>query len=77
MRNFCPPVKGGKDEMKTTSRKTDVYWNPITETLPLEQLQELQVKKFKKILKWAYEKSKFHRKLYQDAGLKPGDIKIL
>jgi len=63
--------------MKTTSRKTDVYWNPITETLPLEQLQELQVKKFKKILKWAYDKSKFHRKLYHDAGLKPGDVKTL
>ena len=61
--------------MKTTVRKTDFYWNPVTETLPLERLRELQIRKFKKIMKWAYEKSKFHRKLYQEAGLKPGDIK--
>ncbi|MGZ3605476.1 MAG: phenylacetate--CoA ligase family protein, partial [Thermodesulfobacteriota bacterium] len=33
------------------------------------------MKKFKRILEWAYEKSKFHRKLYQQAGLEPGDIK--
>ena len=26
-------------------------------------------------MQWAYERSKFHRKLYEDAGLKPGDIK--
>ena len=63
--------------MKTTLKKTDVYWNPVVETLPLERLRELQVRKFKKILKWAYERSKFHRRLYQEAGLKPGDIKSL
>ena len=63
--------------MKTFSNKRDLYWNPVVETLPFERLQELQLKKFKKILKWAYERSKFHRKLYQEAGLKPGDIKSL
>jgi phenylacetate-CoA ligase len=46
------------------------------EPLPLEKFKELQVKKFRSILKWAYERSKFHRKLYQEAGLKPGDIKV-
>jgi hypothetical protein len=61
--------------MKTFSNKKNPYWNPVVETLPFERLQELQLKKFKKILKWAYERSKFHRRLYQEAGLKPGDIK--
>lgn len=51
------------------------YWNPILETMPQERLRELQLKKFKRILQWAYEHSKFHRRLYTEAGLEPGDIK--
>jgi len=51
------------------------YWNPILETMPQERLRALQLKKFKRILQWAYEHSKFHRQLYTEAGLEPGDIK--
>jgi len=51
------------------------YWNPILETMPQERLRVLQLKKFKRILQWAYEHSKFHRQLYTEAGLEPGDIK--
>ena len=57
--------------MKATER----YWNPILETLPREQLQKLQFKKFHNIFKWAYEHSKFYHKLYSDAGIEPGDIR--
>ena len=53
----------------------DKYWNPILETMPREQLRALQLKKFKRILQWAYEHSKFHRQLYTEAGMEPGDIK--
>jgi len=53
----------------------ETYWNPVLETLPREKLMELQLKKFKNIVRWAYDHSKFHRRLYQDAGLEPGDIK--
>jgi phenylacetate-CoA ligase len=53
------------------------YWNPILETMPLEKLRELQLKKFKKILRWAYDHSRFHRRLYDDAGLEPDDIRTL
>ncbi|GAH52953.1 unnamed protein product, partial [marine sediment metagenome] len=59
--------------MKTVEQ----YWNPVLETLPREKLQRLQLKKFKNILKWAYENSPFYRSLYKDAGLEPGDIKTL
>lgn len=52
----------------------DTYWNPVLETLPREKLVELQLKKFRKIVRWAYDNSKFHRRLYQDAGLEQGDI---
>ncbi|MCF8104830.1 MAG: hypothetical protein K9K64_05065 [Desulfohalobiaceae bacterium] len=50
-------------------------WNPILETMPREKLRELQLKKFRRIVAWAYEHSRFHRRLYDQAGLIPGDIK--
>jgi phenylacetate-CoA ligase len=52
-----------------------IYWNPVLETLPREKIRQLQLKKFKKIFKWTYERSKFHRKIYDDAGLTPEDIR--
>ncbi|MBW2095240.1 MAG: phenylacetate--CoA ligase family protein [Deltaproteobacteria bacterium] len=53
------------------------YWNPLLETLPMENLRALQVKKFKRIMRWAYDHSSFHHRLYRDAGLEPGDIKTM
>ncbi|MBW2336339.1 MAG: phenylacetate--CoA ligase family protein [Deltaproteobacteria bacterium] len=52
-----------------------MYWNPVLETLPREKIRRLQLKKFRKIFQWAYDRSKFHRKLYDDAGIKPDDIR--
>ncbi len=51
------------------------FWNPFLETLPREKLRDLQFKKFKRIFTWAYEKSKFHRSLYDKAGIIPDDIR--
>jgi phenylacetate-CoA ligase len=59
------------------AKNESIYWNPITETLPTEKLHELQLMKFKRIFKWAYEKSPFYGNLYRDAGIEPGDIKTL
>lgn len=53
------------------------YWNPVLETLPHETLRGLQVKKFRRIFKWAYVHSKFHRTLYDAAGVKPEDIRSI
>jgi phenylacetate-CoA ligase len=54
--------------------KAQKYWNPVLETLPRVKMRNLQLKKFKKIFKWAYDNSKFHRSLYESAGMKPEDI---
>ncbi|MCL0066013.1 phenylacetate--CoA ligase family protein [Dehalococcoidia bacterium] len=54
-----------------------IYWNPVLETLPQEKLRALQLKKFRRILDWAYNNSPFYRRVYQGAGLEPGDIKSL
>jgi len=51
------------------------YWNPVLETLPREKLKILQFEKFKRILAWAYTRSKFHRALYDKAGLTLEDIR--
>ena len=58
------------------AQKQSVYWNPLLETLPREKLQALQLKKFRRIMEWAYEHSPFYRALYKSAGIKPGDILV-
>jgi len=56
---------------------SEVYWNPFLETLPRERLEVLQLKKFQRIFKWTYEHSRFHRRLYESAGITPDDIRTL
>lgn len=51
------------------------YWNPVLETLSQEEIKNLQLKKFRRIFEWAYEKSNFHHSLYRKAGIKPEDIR--
>jgi phenylacetate-CoA ligase len=53
------------------------YWNPYLETLPRESLHRLQLKKFRRIVQWAYDNSRFHRALYEAAGLVPADIRSM
>ena len=55
----------------------NICWNPILETLPEERLRALQLKKFQRIFKWAYEHSKFRRTLYENAGIHPDDVRSL
>ncbi len=50
------------------------YWNPVLETLPQEEIRRLQLKKFKRMFQWAFDHSKFHRSLYDSAGIIPEDI---
>ena len=51
------------------------YWNPVLETLSHHKIRDLQFRKFKKIFQWAYDHSKFHRQLYEKAGIKPEMIR--
>ena len=52
-----------------------IYWNPVLETLPREKIRELQLRKFRRIFQWTYDRSKFHRRLYDQAGVAPQDIR--
>jgi len=55
-------------------KNKSIYWNPVLETLPYERLRQLQLKKFKRIVEWAYNNSPFYKKLYRDNGFEPGDL---
>ena len=56
-------------------RTDQKYWNPFLETLPREKIRQLQFNKFKELFQWTYDRSKFHRSLYDEAGIKPEDIR--
>jgi len=53
------------------------YWNPVLETLPPEKIRRLQFSKFKRLLGWTYQRSKFHRELYDRAAVHPEEIRSL
>ncbi len=53
------------------------YWNELTETMPRERLDALHLEKIKMLLHYAYEYSPFYRRLFDEARLKPGDIRSL
>ena len=53
------------------------FWNKEIETLSKEKLKKLQLERLKNIVELAYRNSPFYKKLYNEAGVKPSDIKYL
>ena len=51
------------------------YWNEKIETMPLQELRKLQLRKLREQVKHCYDNSSFYQKKFKDAGLKPDDIK--
>jgi phenylacetate-CoA ligase len=51
------------------------YWNPIIETLPREKLQEVELKRFRELLRWAKDQSPFYKKKLH--GVEPEDIQTM
>lgn len=49
------------------------YWNPIIETLPRERLREIELKRFREVLRWAKATSPFYKKKLK--GIEPEDIR--
>jgi phenylacetate-CoA ligase len=57
------------------TKQTKKYWNPIMETLPKERLVEIELKRFRELLRWAKGSSPFYkRKLH---GIEPEDIRTM
>jgi phenylacetate-CoA ligase len=53
------------------------YWNEELETMSLDDLRKLQEKRLQETVSRAYEKTKFYRQKFDDAGIKPSDINTL
>ena len=51
------------------------YYQPEIETMPVEQLKELQSKRLVEQVQYVYDRVPFYKKRMQEAGLEPGDIK--
>jgi phenylacetate-CoA ligase len=56
---------------------SDKYWNKTIETMPRNQIRELQLKKLKAQVKHCYENSPFYQRKFKAAGLTPDSIKKL
>jgi phenylacetate-CoA ligase len=52
-------------------------WNEDIETMPREKLQKLQLKRMQETVKRVYKKVPFYKKLFDDTGVKPADLKSL
>jgi len=51
------------------------YWNPLIETMPRERLLEIELKRFREVLRWAKQASPFYRKKLR--GIEPEDLRTL
>lgn len=53
----------------------DRFWNEATQTASREQLDALHLRRIRHLIGWAYDNSPLHRRIYDDAGIKPADIR--
>ena len=53
------------------------FFNEAIETLPKSKLQALQLQRLQALVERVYTHNQFYRKLYDEAGVKPSDIKTL
>ena len=53
------------------------YWNPQMERLPADEMEKMQEDKLKHLVHYVYQHAPFYRKRFDEAGVKPEDIKTL
>ncbi|NCA83325.1 MAG: phenylacetate--CoA ligase [Opitutae bacterium] len=63
--------------MSKAKKPENRVWNPACECLPRKDLEALQVKRLKKVVKTAWEKVPYYRKKMEAAGVAPQDIRSL
>jgi len=54
-----------------------MIWNEARESMEEEELRELQIRRLRQTVKWAYDRVPYYRELLQDSGAEPGDIRSL
>lgn len=66
--------------MNNIKIKRDVnekYWDRELETLPREKLEQRQLEDLKEIVQYAYDNAPYYKRSFDEAGVKPSDIKTL
>jgi len=53
------------------------YWDVEAETMPIDKLRKLQGERLQELVAYAFERSKFYKRKYDEAGVRPGDIHTL
>ena len=51
------------------------HWNPVRETMPLEQVRDLQTRKLRTQLDYLATHSEFYRRKFAAAGIRPVDVR--
>lgn len=59
----------------TTTTASEQFWNRATQTAPRDRLDALHLERIRHLVGWAYENSPLHRRTYDEAGVKPADIR--
>lgn len=54
-----------------------MYWNEEMETMPRDRLEALQLERLQAVVERVYETSAFYKQSFDEAGVKPGDIRSL
>lgn len=50
-------------------------WNEEYETMPREEIKQLQLQKLKWVVRWVYERIPYYRKRFSESGVSPENIK--
>ncbi|MCX6000271.1 MAG: hypothetical protein NTU41_11995 [Chloroflexi bacterium] len=53
------------------------YWNADVETAPRGRIKDIQTEKLRALVHRAYEKTVFYRRRFDEAGIKPEDIRTV
>lgn len=53
------------------------FWDEALETQPREELEAKQLADLKEIVQFAYDNAPYYKRSFDEAGVKPSDIKTL
>ena len=61
--------------MERTLTARERYWNRPTQTAPRSVLDDLHLERIRHLVGWAYDHSPLHRRIYDQAGITPSQIR--
>ncbi len=59
------------------NKSENKYWDEGLETLPRKELEQVQLESLKEMVHFSYENSVYYRRAFDEAGVKPEDVKVL